>query len=136
MPQAVVVDSGPCVALFDRDDEYHKRAIDFIRHCHNPLMSTLAVITEVMSVLDFSLRAQTDFLTWVKSGAMQLVEPVGQDYDRVIQLMEKYSDLPMDFTDGLLVAMAERLNTKHIASIDNDFTIYRYRGRGKFVNVF
>ena len=57
MQDTVVVDSGPCIALFDRDDEYHQAAIDFVKHTPARLVSTLAVVTEVMYVLDFSLRA-------------------------------------------------------------------------------
>lgn len=136
MPNTVVVDSGPCVALFDRDDDYHQTALEFIRQQATPLLSTLAVITEVMYALDFSLRAQCDFLSWVHSGAIRLVETDVADFERVIQLMKKYADLPMDFTDGLLVALCERLDVKRIATINNDFTIYRFKGRGKFVNVF
>ena len=136
MPNAVVVDSGPCVALFDRDDDYHDTALRFIRRQRAPLLSTLAVLTEVMYVLDFSLQAQVGFLSWVSSGAVQLVEAEDSDFQRVIQLMNKYSDLPMDFTDALLVAICERLSVKQVATVDRDFTIYRYKGRAKFVNVF
>ena len=136
MPNAVIIDSGPCVALFDRDDDYHKQAVEFIRRQRAPLLSTLAVITEVMYVLDFSLQAQRDFLSWVRAGAVRLVETENTDFDRVIELIEKYADLPMDFTDGLLVAICERLEVKHVATVDDDFTIYRYKGRGRFVNLF
>ncbi len=135
MPRRIVIDSGSCVALFDRDDDYHDAALSFVRQTPAELVSTLAVVTEVMYVLDFSLRTQKDFLTWVKVGALSLVEPAQEDFDRVIQLMDKYADIPMDFTDGLLVAVCERLGIRHVASIDKDFDIYRYRGRGKFINV-
>ena len=68
--------------------------------------------------------------------ARRLVETENTDFDRVIELIEKYADLPMDFTDGLLVAICERLEVKHVATVDDDFTIYRYKGRGRFVNLF
>jgi predicted nucleic acid-binding protein len=136
VPNAVVIDSGPCIALFDRDDDYHETAVQFIQRQRAPLLSTVAVVTEVMYMLDFSLQAQVDFLSWVRSGAIGLIEPENADFGRVIQLMKKYSDLPMDFTDGLLVAVCERLGVNQVATIDNDFTIYRYKGRGKFVNAF
>jgi predicted nucleic acid-binding protein len=50
--------------------------------------------------------------------------------------MEKYADLPMDFTDAVVVALCERLGINHIISVDRDFTIYRYKGRAKFINEF
>ena len=136
MPDTVVIDSGPCIALFDRDDRHHEAALQFMRGNSARLASTLAVITEVLFVLDFNIRAQIDFLSWVRSGAVQLVETETSDFDRVIYLMQKYADLPMDFTDGLLVAICERLGTKRIVTVDRDFTIYRYNNRGKFENMF
>ena len=136
MPDAIVVDSGPLVALFDHNDHYHAKALAFIRkqRCH--LLSVMPVVTETMYLLDFSLRAQLDFLKWVASGAIELVETNETDLERVIQLMDKYADLPMDFTDGLLVAICERLGNKRIATVDSDFTLYRYNDRSRFINPF
>ncbi len=89
-----------------------------------------------MFVLDFSIEAQRDFLFWVASGAIKVVEPENADLLRTAALMFKHSDLPMDFTDGLLVAICERLDIKNVVSIDRDFSIYRFKGRGRFRDVF
>ena len=50
--------------------------------------------------------------------------------------MHKYSDLAMDFADGLLVARCERFDIRNVASIDRDFSIYRLKGRVRFTNRF
>ena len=50
-------------------------------------------------------------------------------------LMEKYSDVPMDFADATLVLVAEELDINKIISLDRDFSIYRYKGRKKFRNL-
>ena len=42
----------------------------------------------------------------------------------------------MDFTDAVVVALCEQLGIIHVASVDRDFTIYRCKGRTRFVNVF
>lgn len=136
MPNPIVVDSGPCIALFDRDDEFHEQAIDFVERTAVPLLTNLAVVTEVMFLLDFKRQAQHDFLSWLRIGAVTLIEPDADDLARTSNLMAKYADLPMDFTDGLIVAMCERLELKDIASVDKHFLIYRYKGRGRFNNVF
>ncbi len=136
MPERIVVDSGPCIALFNRDDEYHEQAVQFVRGMRAELVSTLAVVTEAMYVLDFSLMAQTDFLRWVRDGAITLVDVENADLTRVIELMKKYADRPMDFTDGVLVAIYERLGIRHVASVDDDFSIYRFKQRSRFINVF
>lgn len=136
MPRHVAVDTGPLTALFDGGDRYHGDALRFLQETRAELLSNLAVVTEVMYLLAFNRRAQTDFLRWVAAGAVTLVQPERADFDRVTQLMEKYADLPMDFTDGLLVAMCERLEIRHVATVDKDFAIYRWKGRGRFINVF
>ena len=48
------------------------------------------------------------------------------------RLMEKYSDLPMDFADATLLVLAEELNTDNVFTVDCDFRIYRIRGRKHF----
>jgi len=51
---------------------------------------------------------------------------------RCRKLLEKYSDLPMDFADSTLVVLAEDLNTDLVFTLDRDFQIYRIRGRKRF----
>ena len=89
-----------------------------------------------MYLLDFSIDVQTDFLRWVKAGAIDLVAIDDDDLERTIELVEKYRDLPADFADASLVAQAERLRIDEIASIDRDFAIYRLKGRKTFRNIF
>jgi len=131
-----VVDSGPIIALFDAGDAHHARALEFVRRRPARLISSLAVVTEAMYVLDESLPACKNLLAWVQAGGLTLVGPEAGDFERVAQLMEKYADLPMDFTDAVVVALCEQLGIIHVASVDRDFTIYRYKGRTRFVNVF
>lgn len=134
-PRRVVVDSGPLIALFDADDAYHQAALHFVRETRGQLISTMSVVTEAMYVLAEGLTAQRNLLQWIQSGALLLIEPDVGDFGRVSWLMEKYADLPMDFTDAVVVALCERLETRHVASVDRDFSVYRYKGRMKFVNV-
>jgi predicted nucleic acid-binding protein len=135
-PKIVIVDTGPIVALFDAGDSYHQRALEFVRQTRARLISTMAVVTEATYVLDESLQAQKNLLAWIQAGGLTLREPESSDFERLGELMEKYADLPMDFTDAVVVALGERLGTNHVASVDRDFTIYRYKGRAKFRNVF
>lgn len=134
-PARIVVDTGPLVALFDAADAHHARVMTFLRASRSAFISTTAVVTEAMYVLEPSRAARRNLLTWIEDGGLELVEVEANDLGRVIELMDKYADLPMDFTDAVLVALCERLDTKHVATVDRDFEIYRYRGREKFINV-
>ena len=136
MRRIVVVDSGPLIALFDKDDNYHKKALHFIKNFRGELISNWAVITEVTHLLDFSVRVQIDFLNWINDGGITITDILPEDLDLIILLTQKYADLPVDFADASLVALCERMKINAIASIDKDFGIIRTRKRKPFHNLF
>ncbi|QLQ33859.1 MAG: PIN domain-containing protein [Candidatus Thiothrix singaporensis] len=131
----IVVDSGVFIALFDGGDRYHAQAKQFIHDVQGRLHTNLAVITEVVHMLDFSQQAQQDFLFWVQQ-AVQIDEHTLEDWGRILTLLEKYADLPADFADASLITLCERLKTRTVASVDGDFTVYRDYARQHFTNVF
>ena len=49
--------------------------------------------------------------------------------DRVLSLMKKYADTPMDFVDACLVAMTEAKRDCKLLTLDSDFRVYRRLGR-------
>ncbi len=116
VPRRIVVDSGPVIALFDAGDAYHRRALEWIRQTRAALISTIAVVTEAMYVLEESLQARQNLLAWIQGGGLTLTEPQAGDFARISELIEKYADLPMDFTDAVVVALCERLGSQHVAS--------------------
>ena len=128
----ILIDSGPLIALFDGNDEYHQKAVEFIKNNTGELITTLASITETLHLLDFNRNAQIDFLSWLNEGAVS-IEPIdNNDLSRIKELIVKYRDLPMDFADACLVFLGEKLNIDKIATIDRDFDIYRIRGKKYF----
>ncbi|MGA1826461.1 MAG: type II toxin-antitoxin system VapC family toxin [bacterium] len=131
-----ILDTGPIVALFNKNDILHPVSINFIKNYKGALYSNLAVITEVSYLLDFSIDAQIDFLKWIERGAINLVELKSEDFLRISNLMDKYRDLPMDFADGSIIVTCEKIETKDIVTIDSDFGIYRYQNKIKFRNLF
>jgi uncharacterized protein len=98
------------------------------------LISNLPVLTEATFVLRFSVEAQRDLLWWAQQ-ALALDQDTAADLPRIIALLHQYRDLPADFADVSLVALAERLNLRRIASFDRDFSIYRMPGKRRFENV-
>jgi predicted nucleic acid-binding protein len=54
------------------------------------------------------------------------------DYDRILELMQKYKDRPMDFADATLVMAAERTGITRILTLDSDFLFYRINDRSSF----
>ena len=62
MLNAILIDAGPLIALFDKDDKYHSSIKEFIREGKYKFITTTAVITEVTHMLDFNVNVQLDFL--------------------------------------------------------------------------
>ena len=84
---------------------------------------------------DELVEAQRDLLWWAHN-SMDIDQATPSDLPRIIALLDKYSDMPADFADASLVAMAERLNLSRVASVDRDFSIYRLAGKRHFENIF
>ncbi len=131
----ILIDSGPLIALFDRNDKYHLASIKFIKDNNSQLVTTLASVTETLHLLDFNRNAQIDFLGWVNAGAVTLEPISSDDLQRIKELTIKYSDLPMDFADACLVLLGEKLNISTIATIDRDFDVYRLKGKKPFTTL-
>lgn len=125
-----MADTGPFVAVLDRDDPDHTRCSDALQRVRSPLITTWPVITESMYLLAFSRQAQDGMLEMVQRGVVFAAQLDDQDMPRVRALMEKYKDVPMDFADATLVRIAEREGILDVFTLDKDFTVYRAaRGR-------
>ncbi len=128
----ILIDSGPLIALFDSSDKHHEKTLEFIKNNKFTLVTTITSITETLHLLDFNRNAQLDFIEWVSRGGVEISDIQNADFQRLKELTEKYSDLPMDFADSCLVFLAEKLNIDDIAAINRDFIIYRIKGKKKF----
>jgi predicted nucleic acid-binding protein len=128
MPNApVLVDSGPLYALFDRDDRFNPAVKAWLAANRRPLITNAAVATEVTYLLGrwCGTDHQLLFLDFLQQPGW-LVEDLARDLPRIRDLMDRYRDLPADFTDASLVALAERLRCKEVATTDQrDFSVYR-----------
>jgi len=128
----VLIDTGPLVALFDPSDADHescKRALAGLRQTRR--VTSLAVLTEAVYLLDFSARAQQAVLAFA-AAALETAEFGPPQVSRAAALMERYENLPMDFADATLVVLAEDLQTTSVFTLDRrDFSVYRI-GRRSF----
>jgi predicted nucleic acid-binding protein len=132
----ILIDAGPLIALFDRSDHYHLKAISFLKSLDKGLITTWPVITESSHMLSFSTKAQVNFLEWIVRGGLKIYEMKHEHISRLSELTKKYDDVPMDLADASLMLVSEIKGIQQIASIDSDF--YKYRDiRNKYLeNIF
>ena len=131
---AVLVDTGPLVALLDRSDPYHLTCQETLSSLDDSLVTVWPVVTETMYMLRAYWQAQEALWEMIEMGAVEIL-PLGiDDVPRMKQLMRKYRDLPMDLADAALVRVAEREQLRRIFTLDRrDFQIYRPSRIGRFV---
>ena len=130
----VLMDTGPWVALVDRSEGRHKECVEWLREFWGDILSSEAVLTEVLYLLNFSPRAQSAAIDFVLNEAIVLVPPSLESLKRVRRLMEKYKDIPMDYADATLVSIAEEFSITHVVSFDaKDFGICRLSSKRPFI---
>jgi predicted nucleic acid-binding protein len=116
------------VALFDPQDGAHKRARATLRSIREPLVTTVAVLTEAFHLLDPGSQGSAALRAFVRGGGARVFELVDEQLWRAFELMETYGDQPMDMADASLVVAAESLRTTRVFTLDRtDFTVYRAR---------
>jgi uncharacterized protein len=129
----ILVDAGPMVALLRRRDQHHEECVEALRGLEAPLGTVWPAVTEAMFLLADRPDAQDALANSLESEAITVLALGRQDVPRIRELMTKYRDRPMDFTDAALVRVAERERLDTIFTVDRtDFAVYRLYGRRRF----
>jgi hypothetical protein len=130
---AVLVDTGPLVAVLDRSDPDHASCVDTLQSIEERLVTVWPVITEAMYLLRTFQTAQDALLELLESNVVEVFTLGSGDISRIRELIRKYRDLPMDFADAALVRVAEREKISRVFTLDRrDFQIYRPSRLGRF----
>ncbi|GAB07986.1 putative nucleic acid-binding protein [Gordonia amarae] len=126
----LIVDAGPLYAYVDADDAHHHASLELLETHPGPLIVPTLVITEVTYLLSTRLGAEAEvrFLGDLAAGHFT-VEPVAAaDWLRIAELVARYRDLPLGTADASVVATAERLGVRTVATVDRrHFSVVRPR---------
>ncbi|NOQ37144.1 MAG: PIN domain-containing protein [Methylococcaceae bacterium] len=134
----IIADTGFWVALANHKDKYHSQAKKCYQLYHPRLITTDYVMAETCHLLlrEINAGAQVKFLKAYQIDAFEVFDFKKQYLPRLIELMNKYQDLPMDLADGSLVILAEQLGHGKILSTDQrDFNTYRWKQNKPFENL-
>ena len=121
------------MALIDRSESMHLNSVHWLKQFSGTLYSTEAVLTEVLYLLNFSIKAQSAAIDFVVESLIEIVPSNRESLRKTKNLMRKYADLPMDYADATLVCLSMDTGILNIVTFDKkDFTIYRSQGKKKF----
>lgn len=134
----IIADTGFFLALASVSDRHHERALAVGARLREPLVTTWPVMTETCHLLATRIGVHAE-LAYAKSfvdGAFRSFTLSEVHGPRVLELMTRYADLPMDLADASLVVLAEELGSGRILSTDErDFHSYRWKRRKPFRNL-
>jgi uncharacterized protein len=127
----ILCDTGPLFAAADRKDDDHQASVKLfndMRVASRRLLIPPTVVAEVGYMLWRKIGpvAEAAFLQTFGNGDLELVALEVEDLRRMAELVEKYADLPLGTTDASVIAVAERLGIREIATLDHrHFTVVR-----------
>jgi uncharacterized protein len=114
-----IVDAGPLYAVTDTADEDHVRSLAILQRPDLHLIIPTLVIAEVTYLIGRRLgsRAEATFLQGLRDFDVESPRP--DDWRRIAALVDQYADFPLGGTDASVVALAERLGTDLIITLDH-----------------
>ncbi len=119
--------------MLRRDDRHHQRCVEAIEPFRGLLLSTEAVLTEAMHLLEESPGGQQACLELFIRAAAILVPTTGAGLQRCKSLITQYMNVPMDFADATIVTLAEDTGIRDVFTLDRrGFHTYRIGKRGTF----
>ena len=129
MSKAILVDTSPLVAILSPRDNYHQICINTLKKIQPPLLTTWAVITEVLWLIRHNKKAIKALFTMIEG---QLIKIVPLSNDSIIWLKDfllNYHDMGVQVADASLCYLAEIEEIDTVFTLDRkDFTIYRIKG--------
>ena len=127
-----LIDTGPFVAYLNRRDPAHDRLVASLDSFAGLLATTGAVISETMYFVSELGNGPISFAKFLVGSGVRVVEFLQPaQVLAAAELMNRYSDTPMDFADATLVLIAEELGVTEIFTLDRrGFSTYKTR-KGK-----
>ena len=133
MAAKALADTGAVLAYLDRSDRWHSRCRAALTELRLPLVTSLAVLTELFHLVGDDPREVEAAWGFVRSGALTVLPLSDLELAGLEALMRRYQDRPMDLADATLVHLAERESVSTVFTIDHDdFETYRIGGRKRF----
>lgn len=129
----ILCDSGPLIAAAASNDADHHACTEMftgLRLAGRRLLVPQTVVAEVGYMLAawVSTEVEAKFLDAVAAEDFEVVNLTSADFARMAELVRGYDDLPLGTTDASVIAVAERLGVREIATLDRrHFTAVRPR---------
>ena len=127
----IVADTSALIALVDADDQHHDSLLELFQANPDRWVVPWAVLPEADYLIAKFLgaRAQEAFVSDLARGVFRVEWGDPEDLDRADELARSHRSLRLGLVDGVVMAMAERLEADAIATLDlRHFSAVKVRG--------
>jgi len=125
----ILCDTRPLVAAFNESDSDHARCVSFLAANWSRLVVPSLAVTEICHLLADPARhghaaLAAEFCAAVADDELRVIEVTPHDYRRMAELLTTYASLRLQAVDACVIALAERLDLREVATLDRrDFQV-------------
>ena len=130
MTQRILIDSSAIGGFVDRSSRANSAIAAIIDEASNEIILPAPIIPEASYVIGSRMgyMALRLFIQDLTTTAPPIENLSTNDYKRIAEVMATYADMRLDFVDAAIFALAERLQIRHILTLDRrDFSVLRPR---------
>lgn len=113
-----ILDTGPLFAALDKRDRNHQRCTEVLDRLDLDFVVPTLVVTEVTYFAGRYLGANVEADCLRGLAGLELDTPIDEEWSVIAQLVERHGDFPLGAVDASIVALAERLDTDLIVTLD------------------
>jgi predicted nucleic acid-binding protein len=133
MLSIAIVDSGPLLAAANSADPAHRACVDALQEPELRLVIPTLCVAEVAYLLGSRHGPTVEARFLQGLDGFDVAAPRSEDWPRIAELVELYADFPLGGVDASVVALAERLDTDLLITLDRrHFSVVQPRHRPRF----
>jgi uncharacterized protein len=117
---AILLDTSAVLAAADQADLNHATAVAWFRRADEPLLLGALTLAELDVLLqrELGLAATLALVRSITGGGIRLIAPTDADLARAAEHLEASAEHHPRLVDAVLVATAERLGVRRVATFD------------------
>jgi predicted nucleic acid-binding protein len=115
--------TGPSAAAALSDDPNHRACVELLRRAANRgavVAAPATVLAEAGFLIERNAGPEVEeaFLEGFASPGFEVIALTSSDLARMAELVRQYADFPLGTTDASIIAIAERLGLREVATLD------------------
>jgi predicted nucleic acid-binding protein len=133
MISIAIVDTGPLVAAANRADPDHAPSLEALQSKDYALAIPALCVAEASYLIGKKQGPRVESLLLRSLESFDVQAPANNEWRRIAELVDTYSNFPLGGTDASVIALAERFETEWIITLDRKhFSTVRARHVKRF----